>query len=90
MIDDLEDTGFGDILFLKVRTTRGKIDGASVDAGRANEEELHAIATLPKAGVTVTLEAEVRVPDGIPDDVVRTMSEDCGPLRFRSSGFEEK
>ena len=47
------------------------------------------VATLPGAEVIVTLEVEVRVPGGIPDDLVRTIAENCGTLKLRSSGFEE-
>ncbi|MDI7270061.1 MAG: DEAD/DEAH box helicase, partial [Myxococcota bacterium] len=33
VIDDVEDPGFGDVLIVKVRTTRGKLEEASVEAG---------------------------------------------------------
>jgi hypothetical protein len=39
--------------------------------------------------VNVTLELRVTVPDGVPDDAVRTVSENARTLKFDSFGFEE-
>ena len=39
--------------------------------------------------VTVRLEIEANVPNGVPDDVVRTVSENARTLRFADHGFED-
>ncbi|RMH20600.1 MAG: ATP-binding protein, partial [Acidobacteria bacterium] len=58
------------------------------DAGRIAEEVIQHLSTLPGAEVEVTLEIHVRVRDGVDDDVVRTVSENCNSLRFSNHGFE--
>jgi len=39
--------------------------------------------------VTVRLEIEANVPKGVPDDVVRTVSENARTLKFTDHGFED-
>jgi hypothetical protein len=41
------------------------------------------------AEVSVTLEIVVDVHNGVPDKVVRTITEDCRALKFKDHGFEE-
>ena len=41
------------------------------------------------ARVKVTLEIEAELPEGAPDNVVRTVSENARTLKFKSAGFEE-
>ncbi|HJL32500.1 MAG TPA: hypothetical protein RMI62_25660, partial [Polyangiaceae bacterium LLY-WYZ-15_(1-7)] len=60
------------------------------DAGRIAEEVLQHLSTLPGADVEVTLEMQVRVRDGVEDDVVRTVTENCNTLKFKSHGFERE
>jgi hypothetical protein len=36
----------------------------------------------------VTLEVEAKVPSGVPDTVVRTVTENSRTLKFLSQGFE--
>jgi len=55
------------------------------DAGQIAEE---VIAHLSSARVTVTLEIEAEAPDGVPDEVVRIVSENSRALKFKSYGFE--
>jgi hypothetical protein len=55
------------------------------DAGQIAEE---VIAQLSSARVTVTLEIEAEAPDGVPDEVVRIVSENSRALKFKSYGFE--
>jgi hypothetical protein len=43
---------------------------------------------LVGAHVTVTLEIEANVPTGVPDHVVRTVTENARTLKFKSQGFE--
>jgi hypothetical protein len=41
------------------------------------------------ANVSVTLEIEATVPDGVPENVVRTVTENSRTLKFTSHGFEK-
>jgi hypothetical protein len=60
------------------------------DAGRIAEEVIAHLAGLPKADVTVTLEIEAELPDGAPENVVRTVTENAVALKFRTQGFESE
>ena len=44
---------------------------------------------LVGADVTVTLEIAADVQSGVPDKVVRTVTENCRTLKFKDHGFEE-
>ena len=59
------------------------------DASRIAEEVIAHLSGLIGAQVTVTLEIEAEVPDGTPDNVVRTVTENSRTLKFESHGFEE-
>ena len=58
------------------------------DAGTIAEEVISHLKALVGANVTVTLEISAHVPDGVPDNVVRTVNENSRTLRFSSHGFE--
>ena len=58
------------------------------DAGQIAEEVIAHLAGLSSARVTVTLEIEAEAPDGVPDEVVRIVSENSRALKFKSYGFE--
>ncbi|MEX1027211.1 MAG: Swt1 family HEPN domain-containing protein [Candidatus Paceibacterota bacterium] len=60
------------------------------DAGRIAEEVLSHLAGLQGAKAEVTLDIEVRIPEGVPDNVVRTVTENCRTLKFDNLGFEEE
>ena len=60
------------------------------DAGRIAEEVVQHLSGLVKAEVEVTLEISAKIPDGAPDHVVRTVTENCNTLHFTSYGFEEE
>jgi len=47
------------------------------------------LSGLLGAKVTVTLDIEAEIPSGAPDNVVRTVTENCRTLKFENSGFEE-
>jgi hypothetical protein len=47
------------------------------------------LAGLLDAKVTITLEIEAEIPSGAPDNVVRTVTENCRTLKFENQGFEE-
>lgn len=55
----------------------------------ANEVVRHLVALLD-AEVTIKLEISADVPEGVPDDVVRTVTENAKTLRFDQHGFEEE
>jgi len=59
------------------------------DAGRIAEEVVQHLAGLIGARVRVTLEIEAEVADGVPDNIVRIVTENCRTLKFKNSGFEE-
>ena len=43
-----------------------------------------------RSNVSITLEIDATLPEGVPDNVVRTVTENCRTLKFESgSGFEE-
>ncbi|MGC8817500.1 MAG: ATP-binding protein, partial [Candidatus Hadarchaeum sp.] len=59
------------------------------EAGRIAEEVLANLSSLPCAQVSVTLEIQVTVPNGVPPQVVRVVTENCRTLKFTSYDFEE-
>lgn len=60
------------------------------DASHIAEEVISHLAGLVGATVTVTIEVEAEIPDGAPDHVVRTVTENCRTLKFTSHGFEKE
>jgi hypothetical protein len=58
------------------------------DAGKIAEEVISHLAGLPGAKVKVTLEIEAALPEGVPDHVVRIVTENGRTLKFREQGFE--
>jgi len=60
------------------------------DASRIAEEVVSHLAGLVGARVTVTIEVEAEIPDGAPDQVVRTVTENSRTLKFTSHGFEKE
>lgn len=59
------------------------------DAGRIADEVISHLAGLVGSQVSVTLEVHADVQGGVPDKVVRTVTENCRTLKFRDQGFEE-
>lgn len=60
------------------------------DAGRIAEEVIAHLDGLVHAEVTVTLEIEAEMPDGAPDHVVRTVTENCRTLKLTSQGLKQE
>ncbi|MGH7817644.1 MAG: AAA+ family ATPase, partial [Candidatus Binatia bacterium] len=60
------------------------------DAGRIADEVISHLAGLVGANVTVTLEIEAEIPNGAPDNVVRTVTENSRTLKFKNQGFEKE
>ena len=59
------------------------------DAGTIAEEVIAHLAGLVGADVTVSLDIAANVPEGVPENVVRTVSENSRTLKFQGHGFEE-
>jgi hypothetical protein len=45
---------------------------------------------LVGAKVRVTLEIEAEIPSRVPDNVIRTVTENSRTLKFKSQGFEKE
>lgn len=65
-------------------------DRVGRDAGRIVEEVIAHLTGLVGSSVTITLEIEANVPDGVPDNVVRTVTENSRTLKFSTHGFEKE
>ena len=60
------------------------------DAGKIADEVLAHLAGQTGADVQVTLEVNVRLPDGASEQTVRIVTENARTLKFTSMGFEEE
>lgn len=58
------------------------------DAGKIAEEVIAHLTSLIGSDVTVRLDIEAGIPSGVPDNVVRTVTENARTLKFTSQGFE--
>ena len=58
------------------------------DASLIADEVISHLSGLVGAKVRVVLEVEAEIPDGAPENVVRTVTENSRTLRFDSQGFE--
>jgi uncharacterized protein len=65
-------------------------DRVGRDAGKIADEILSHLSTLPDARLKVSIEIEAELPEGAPEDVQRTVSENAGVLKFDSHGFERE
>jgi len=61
----------------------------ATETGKLSAEILQHLVGVLGASVTVTLEIEAVVPDGIPEAVRRTVDENSRTLKFEQHGFEE-
>jgi hypothetical protein len=68
-----------------------KVDATrlSRDADQIAAAVVQHLSALLGAKVTVTIEIEAELPSGAPDNVIRTVTENCRTLKFDSQGFEE-
>jgi hypothetical protein len=77
----------------KVRRFHGSVALNPVRLGRdANEmanEIVQHLLKQPGATVEVTIEIQAEIPNGAPDDLVRTICENCRTLKFTTFDFEE-
>ena len=60
------------------------------DAGVITQEVVQHFASLPGCDMEVSMEIHVRIPEGAPDNVIRTISENCRTLGFETHGFERE
>jgi len=58
------------------------------DAGKIAEEIVQHLALQPGAMVKVTLEIQAQMPEGAPDNIVRTVTENARTLKFTAQEFE--
>jgi len=59
------------------------------DAGGIADEVISHLTGLVGSCVSVTLEIHAEVQQGVPEKVVRTVTENCRTLKFQDHGFEE-
>jgi hypothetical protein len=62
---------------------------ASRDVAELVQHVIQHLSSLPHTEVTLSLEIHAELPDGVPDDVVRTVTENAHTLKFKDFGFEE-
>lgn len=78
----------------KLRRFHGSVtlsaERAGRDAGKIAEEVIAHLTGLINANVRITLEIEADIPNGAPDHVVRTVTENSRTLKFTQAGFEEE
>jgi hypothetical protein len=69
-----------------------RLDPARVgrDASRIADEVVAHLVGQVGADVTVTLEIDASLPEGAPEQVVRTVTENSRTLKFTSQGFESE
>ena len=69
-----------------------RLDTARVgrDAGKIAEEVIAHLSGLVGADVVVTMEVEAQIPSGVPENVVRTVTENSRTLKFTTQGFESE
>ena len=63
---------------------------AARDAQRVIEEVVQHLTSLPNVTVEVTMEIQAATSDGVPDNIVRTITENCRTLGFTSQDFEDE
>ena len=59
------------------------------DAGRIADEIVAHLSSLGGAKAKITLEIDIEVPNGIPEDRVRIVNENSNTLKFKGHGFEK-
>ncbi len=59
------------------------------DAGKISDEVIIHLTSILGAKARIVLEIDIEVPDGIPEEKVRIVTENCNTLKFKGYGFEE-
>lgn len=67
-----------------------KIDAARMnrDAATVSNEVVRHLLSELGSEVEITIEVQAKIPQGAPDNVVRTVTENCRTLKFTDHGFE--
>ncbi|URD48439.1 Swt1 family HEPN domain-containing protein [Chroococcidiopsis sp. CCNUC1] len=60
------------------------------DAGLIADEVIQHFASLVGAEVEITLEVQASIPNGVPDNVARAVTENCRVLKFTTQEFEHE
>jgi hypothetical protein len=63
---------------------------AGRDASKITDEVITHLVGLIGSSVRVTLEIDAEIPAGVPEHVVRTVTENSRTLKFTSHGFESE
>ncbi len=87
-------TGTAPLQTAKPKRFYGTVDLDTIRTGpaaqRVIEEVVQHLTGLPRANVKITMDIEANVSDGVPDDIVRIVTENCRTLRFTTQEFEEE
>jgi hypothetical protein len=69
-----------------------KIDATRMnrDVPAISKEVIQHLTDLLTSNVDITLEIQAQVPEGIPENVMRIISENCRTLKFENHGFEKE
>lgn len=60
------------------------------DVGQIADEVIQHLTSLVDADIDIVLEIQVRVPSGVPENVLRTVTENCRVLRFETQEFDSE
>jgi hypothetical protein len=60
------------------------------DATAVIEEVAQHLSGLLGSKVEITMEIHAELPEGVPEHIVRTVTENCRTLKFTNYGFEER
>ena len=60
------------------------------DVGAIANEIIQHLTALTGAEVKITLEISADIPEGAPDNIVRTVTENCLTLKFKHQSFESE
>ena len=58
------------------------------DASKIADEVITHLVGLLGSSVRITMEIEAAIPEGAPEHIVRTVTEDHREMKFQSHGFE--
>lgn len=62
----------------------------SSDTGKISDEVVQHLAAIFGSQVNITLDIEATIPNGVDENIVRTVNENCRTLKFRDFGFEKQ
>jgi len=69
-----------------------KIDAARMnrDDSKISDEVVQHLVSLLTSDVEIALEIQASNPEGVPENIVPTVAENCRALKFKSHGFEKE